>query len=105
MGIIQVTDRLELDENAPFDQDVCGEVANDSSIVPYLNTVLLLEFDPSLPQLDSQGIPVDFLQETAAQLVAHFNGTPDHPLGDDVQLLTSVFICVHLWLIPLLLLP
>jgi len=72
MGRMQLFYRFELQDHLVLDDDIGNIVAHDSLIVENLDRNFFFGLETGFLQFDEQGILIDALQETKAQLVMHF---------------------------------
>ncbi len=56
MGFIQSFHGFEFDQDTIFDEQIGNVIAHHDMIIPDLNWMLLLNFQPGLPQFVSQGV-------------------------------------------------
>ena len=94
MHIVQCAHCFELHNNFVFDDQIRRILANNFTLVKYLQQMLLFHQDTAFPKLNRQRILIDLFKETDPQRRAYTLGSPDDLCSDAIKLF-SLLIGVH----------
>ncbi len=77
MPRVQCGDRLQLQDHGPGDNQVRDIASNNMSLKSNIDSILLLNNEPSLAQLIGQGIFINLFQEPVPKPVGNIKSTAD----------------------------
>jgi hypothetical protein len=81
VDVLQVLDRLQLDNDCCFNEDVEAMTTNALSIVADLNFDLMIDSKPSLAKFDEKRFFIDCFQEPGPQSPVDFDRSTNDTLG------------------------
>src|SRR6266566_6361548 len=88
-------DRFQVDDHAHVDQKVQPSLADDFAAITQLQAYLSLETNPTMVELDSQGLLVSGFQMSGTQLPMHCDRSADDVVRNSVQLRIRLHLFIN----------